>query len=131
MRLIAGHVICACGWHGVLKQKDPCPSCGRPAIDRMDEDRIEMLRTVDARPNAYIPRMMRKRLSAIGVLRASGPRIAPSDVRRKKPPSRDHAVTELGRAVLAAAAALRQKGEQRDADDDDGIEANTVDATGR
>lgn len=40
MKLVPGNAICACGWHGTVCAKAPCPSCGRPAIDRMDADRI-------------------------------------------------------------------------------------------
>lgn len=108
MRLVAGHVICACGWHGELGCKTPCPACGRPAIDRLDDDRIEALRAVARDPSHALAPMMRDRLLELRMLRREGPPVAPSDTRRRRPERRRHAITDRGRAVLAVAAAVDQ-----------------------
>ncbi len=102
MKLVPGRVICACSWHGELGAKTPCPSCGRPAVDRIDAARLVVLLRVLADPDADLqPRTMPIRLVAIGVLRRDSAKIPPSTDGRHK-----HAVTALGFAVLAAAAAL-------------------------
>ncbi len=50
MKLVPGRVICACSWHGEVTAKAPCPSCGRPAVDRIDAARIVVLLRVLADP---------------------------------------------------------------------------------
>lgn len=102
MKLVPGHAICACGWRGALSAKAPCPACGRPAIDRMDADRIAVLQAVRARADAAIEPGRRLTLIRIGVIAPAGKRPAPSpDGRRGRPPKRAHVLTALGLAVLA------------------------------
>jgi hypothetical protein len=113
MKLRPGHTICACGWHGTLGAKTPCPACGRPAIDRMDAVRIAALRAVRERPDAVLERTLRIKLVTVGVLRLAGERPAPSDNRRARAPRRVHVLTESGAAVLATADALEARQEQQ------------------
>lgn len=114
MRLVPGYFLCACSWHGQLGSKTPCPACGRPAIDRIDQPRLDALRAVQADPAARVLPMRRIRLLEIGALRRAGPPPPPNDDgRHKRVPTRLHAVTPLGLAVLAVAEQLEREAQQR------------------
>lgn len=104
VRLSAGLAICACGWSGDLGMNDPCPSCARPAIDRMDPNRLAALRGVRDR-DAPVERMMRVRLIQIGVLSPTGKRPARGADGRiyRGSKNRSHVVTPLGLAAIATA----------------------------
>lgn len=108
VKLRSGYAICACGWHGTVHTHDPCPACGRPAIDRMDAVRVAALRLVRARPDAVLERTLRIKLVSVGVLRMAGERPSPSPTgaRRARAPRRTHVLTDRGMAVLAAAEAI-------------------------
>lgn len=107
MRLRPGHAICACGWHGTLCAKAPCPACGRPATHRMDAARIADLQAVLARADAPLDPTRRITLIRIGVIAPEGRRPPPRpDGARARPPKRPHVLTALGLAVLATVKAL-------------------------
>jgi hypothetical protein len=111
VKLVPGHALCACSWHGTLGAKTPCPACGRPATDRIDEGRIEVLRKVLARADVELVRTQAIRLIEIGVLRRDGPAAPPNhgDPQRR-PPRRRHAVTTLGLGVISTADQLERGG---------------------
>lgn len=107
MKLVPGHAICACGWHGDVGAKDPCPACSRPATARMDAARVADLQAVRARADAPLEPGRRITLIRIGVIAPAGKRPAPRpDGARARPPKRPHVVTALGLAVLATVDAL-------------------------
>jgi hypothetical protein len=110
MRLAPGYVLCACGWHGKLGAKTPCPACNRAAIDRIDGARLAVLRAVHARPDTVVPTTQRIRLWEIGLLRRESDPVPPNPSgRHKRYPRRRHKLTPMGVALLAAAAALEQQ----------------------
>jgi len=109
VKLVRGYFICACAWHGQLGAKTPCPACGRPAIDRLDDERIAALRAVEVRPDYPIKPMMRIRLFELGMLKHAGPLPAPSDTRSGRYQRRRHALTDRGRAVVNVAVTLEQQ----------------------
>lgn len=104
MKLVGGHIICACGWHGVVAGRGPCPACKRIATSRMDPERIAALRAVHARSDADIHRSQALRLIEIGVLRSAGAKIPPNESgRHKRLPRRHYALTAMGLRVVATA----------------------------
>jgi hypothetical protein len=86
-------VICACAWHGDLGAKDPCPQCGRPAIDRLDVLRIRHMIAVQGDRGAFVPSTMRVRLMQMQVLRYDG--------RKGRTRTRLHSLTASGHTVVA------------------------------
>lgn len=105
MRLGPGYVICACAWHGELGAKTPCPSCGRPAIDRVDTLRARTLVAVQGDRGAFIPQTMRQRLMQMQVIRYDG--------RKGKTRTRLHSLTASGHTVVAVYQSLEQERELR------------------
>lgn len=104
MRVTGGPALCVCGWTGTLLERSPCPACARPPSSRLDAERIAALRAVAADPAAPLNRSRAIRLIEIGALAPVGRRPAPNEGgRHARPPRRQHALTELGRAGLAAA----------------------------
>lgn len=111
MRLVAGHAICACSWSGVLRAKDPCPACARPAIDRIDAGRLKLMRLVQQRPDAELPPSQASRMIRLDMIERLDPPAPPAPSERgrhKNRPRCRHAVTSAGAAVLAAASIAEQ-----------------------
>lgn len=105
---VVGPVLCACGWHGRLPRRSPCPACGRSIHDRVTPDRLAAMRALEVRPSAPIAPAMRIRLCEIGLIAPAGNRPAGSETRRARAPQRPHVLTPLGQRVLEVARVLDQ-----------------------
>lgn len=104
----AGTVLCACGWRGHAGSGAACPSCGRPAADRVTADRLADLRRVAADSAAALVPRRRIRLIEMGLIAPAGKRPPATGRRSERPPVRPHLVTDAGLLVLRVALLAEQ-----------------------
>lgn len=100
---IIGPALCCCGHSFTARAHLRCPNCNRTHYCRITPARLAMLRAFAANPLAPRNRAALASLVDLGLLRASGPRPAGSDIPRTKAPLRPYAPTPSGELVLAVA----------------------------
>jgi hypothetical protein len=67
-------VLCCCSWRGTLPTRAACPACGVSDHDRVTRERLQKLREILDRPDAWIAPVMRRRLIEMRLITGYGSR---------------------------------------------------------